>query len=93
MTALQVLQVHQSSLAQHWARDWRALALTQVNHQRQPSVVKKKVSFLSFREFIERNHMKKTEYPFSYTPTHMSERSSLNCEVLTLSPPRSPARH
>ena len=32
MTALQVLQVQQSSLAQHWARDWRALALTQVHH-------------------------------------------------------------
>ena len=29
MTALQVLQ---NSLAQHWARDWRALALTQVHH-------------------------------------------------------------
>ena len=31
MTALQVLQVL-SSLAQHWARDWLALALTQVHH-------------------------------------------------------------
>ena len=24
--------LQQSSLAQHWARDWRALALTQVHH-------------------------------------------------------------
>ena len=33
MTALQVLQIlQQNSLAQHWARDWRALALTQVHH-------------------------------------------------------------
>ena len=29
---LQQNQVLQNSLAQHWARDWRALALTQVHH-------------------------------------------------------------
>ena len=29
-TAKRILQ--QNSLAQHWARDWRALALTQVHH-------------------------------------------------------------
>jgi len=43
MAALQVLQV---LLAQHWARDWRALALTQV-HRR-----KDKLSFLAPRPWM-----------------------------------------
>ena len=32
MRLIIALQVLQTSLAQHWARDWRALALTQVHH-------------------------------------------------------------
>jgi len=52
---IRILQ--QNSLAQHWARDWCALALTQVHHKKQDLVYDKKclLMALSTNHLIEKD--------------------------------------